>query len=323
MSIRSLRHMSRVLLLPLLTFACSDNNALAAQVAKPQAASRNDEPLPALTAEKIVGGGGLNMAVYETGNAGGPPIVFIHGFTGSYLSWQNQFARPLAADFRLVAYDLRGHGASDKPLEGARYTDPALWADDLDALIRAKNLDRPVLVGWSYGGYVMADYVRKFGDSRIGGLVFVGAVTKQGTPEAAGFLTDEVLALFGDVLGSDVRKSIDGTRALTRMFTHPTLRGINWEVSYGSAMMVPPEVRLAMFSRVLDNDDVLRGVRVPTLVIQGAADAIVRMSAAKHIASTIPGAQLLVYEGVGHAPFIESATRFGRDLAQFVRTSRR
>src|SRR5205823_2957953 len=109
-------------------------------------------------------------------------------------------------------YDFRGHGASDKPLDAAKYTDGTLWADDLDAVIQAKHLDRPVLVGWSYGGFVMSDYLRRYGDKAIGGIVFVGAVTKNGTPEAAGYLTDEALAIFGDVFSTDVQKSIDGTR---------------------------------------------------------------------------------------------------------------
>ena len=56
-----------------------------------------------------------------------------------------------------------------------------LWADDLAAVIKARNLQRPVLVGWSYGGYTIADYVRKFGDAGLGGLVFLAAVTKNGT----------------------------------------------------------------------------------------------------------------------------------------------
>jgi len=168
-----------------------------------------DPALPAVTSETIIGGGGLNLTVYEGGYAGGPAIVFIHGFTGSFLSWQPQLSGSLAEEFRLVAYDFRGHGASDKPLEPANYTAGTLWADDLDAVIRAKQLDRPVLIGWSYGGYVISDYLRTHGDSEIGGLVFVGANTKNGTAEAAGYLTDDVLALFGDVLAADVQKSID------------------------------------------------------------------------------------------------------------------
>ena len=305
-----------------LAFACSGVDLAASDDEASLSASTDELPLPDLTSTKIAGGAGLGLTVYEGGNKSGPPVVFIHGFTGSYLSWQPQLSGPMAAQFRVVAYDLRGHGASDKPLDPASYTEGSLWADDLAAVIRDKHLDRPVLVGWSYGGYVISDYLRKYGDGEIGGLVFVGAVTKNGTAEAAGFLTDEALAVFGDVFSADVQKSIDGTRALTRMFANP-LRGTLWERSYGSAMMVPPAVRAAMFNRVLDNDDVLARIRVPTLVIHGADDRIVRVSAANHIAATVPGAKLLVYDHVGHAVQLDAAQRFDRDLAEFVRATRR
>ncbi len=306
----------RSLLFPLLLLACSDGRAAPT--------SLDQAPRLTLTtrSEEIVGGGGAKLTVYEAGRADGPSIVFIHGFTGNQLSWERQLAGQLAHRFRLIAFDLRGHGASDKPLAAENYTDSRLWAEDLAAVIRAKNLHRPVLVGWSYGGYVISDYVRAFGDGALGGLVFVGSSTKNGTEEAMGFLTEEVLAIFADVLAPDLRKSINATRALTRMFADPPGGGV-WETAFGSAMMVPPEVRLAMFSRVLDNDDVLAGIRVPTLVIHGTGDRIVRLRAGEHTAATVPGAKLLVYDGVGHAPHLESPQRFDRDLAEFVRSAKR
>ena len=269
--------------------------------------------------EKIVGGGGLSISVHEAGSPGARPVVFIHGFSQNFMTWDNQF-RGLADSFHLIAYDLRGHGASDKPLEPGRYTESSLWADDLAAVIRERHLDRPVLVGWSYGGYVIADYVRRFGDAGLGGLVFVGSSTKNGTEEAAGFLTDDVLAIFGDVLSADVRTSINGTRALASMFAKHGSE--EWEIAVGSAMMVPPPIRVAMFSRVLDNDNVLASIRVPTLVVHGGADRVVKLAAAQHTASTVRGARLLVYHGAGHAPHLEVPSRFNRDLAAFVRSVR-
>jgi non-heme chloroperoxidase len=330
MNIRRLQDCRRLLGLVLLSLelslGCRDGDVVATASAGPLSpaapAARDVIPLPNVTAETVLGGGGLHVAVYETGNAGGRSIVFIHGFTGNLLSWEPQLSGSLASDFHLVAYDLRGHGASDKPLDPAMYTDGSMWADDLDAVIRAKRLDHPVLVGWSYGGLVISDYVRRYGDDAIGGLVFVGAITKAGTPEAFGYLGDDLLAVFPDVVSADVQKSIEGTRTLTRRFANP-LHGAEWERAYGSAMMVPPAVRAAMFNRVLDNDDVLARIKVPTLVIQGAADRLVRMSAATHIAATVPRAKLVVYEGVGHAVQLDAPQRFGRDLSAFVREARR
>src|SRR5688572_29762634 len=105
MRIRRLHHRNdRLLLLTLCSFslACSDRELIAAPVG---ASLQTAQP------ERIIGGGGLNLAAYEAGKADGPPIVFIHGFSGNYLTWERQFSGPLAAEFRLVAYDLRGHGA--------------------------------------------------------------------------------------------------------------------------------------------------------------------------------------------------------------------
>ena len=312
MRIHKLRHPSRLLVLPaLLALGCSDSQLIAAPV---------QEPSLAVSSEKIAGGGGVSLNVHETGKAEGPPIVFIHGFGANHLTWDRQMRGPLASEFRLVAYDLRGHGASDRPLDAAEYTDAALWADDLDAVIRGKGLDRPVLVGWSYGGFVIADYIRKYGDGNLGGVVFLGAITKNGTAEAAGHLTDKVLGIFGDVLSADVRKGMEATRELTRMFSDP-LQGAAWEIAFGSTMMVPPAVRLAMFSRVLDNDDVLALIDVPTLVVHGGRDRIVRVASSEHIAGKVPGAKLVVYDGAGHAAHITAAARLNRDLAEFVRAT--
>jgi pimeloyl-ACP methyl ester carboxylesterase len=269
--------------------------------------------------KKIAGAGGVMLSVYEAGTPGARPIVFIHGFSQNFMTWDEQLSG-LSSSFHRIAYDLRGHGASDKPLDADRYTNSSLWADDLAAVIQAHNLQRPVLVGWSYGGYVIADYVRKFGDAGLGGLVFVGVSTKNGTSDAPSFLGDDVLAIFGDVLSADVRASMNGSRALAALFARD--RSDQWEIAFGSAMMVPPQIRLAMFSRLLDNDDVLASIRVPTLVVHGRNDRIVKLTAAQHTAKMVTRAKLLVYPGVGHAPHLEIATRFNRDLAEFVSSIR-
>lgn len=270
----------------------------------------------------ISGGDGLGLAIYEAGDPNGPAIVFIHGFLGSHLVWERQLSGTLAEDHRLIAFDLRGHGASDKPLAAESYTDPDLWAEDVAAVIRELDLDRPVLVGWSYGGYIIPDYLREHGSDAIGGVVFVGAVTKAGTEEAQAVLGEELLEIFGGVLSPDVRTRIAATRSFLPLLTSRPLDREWYEIILAGAMMVPPEVRLAMFSRVLDNDDVLGGIDVPTLVIHGQDDQTVQVSAAEHIAATVPGAELRVYDGVGHAPFIEEPQRFDEDLRAFVREVR-
>jgi pimeloyl-ACP methyl ester carboxylesterase len=128
-----------------------------------------------MTSHRITGGGSIRLNVVETGNARGHSILFIHGFSQCWLTWSRQLNSDLAADFRLVAIDLRGHGLSDKPRDA--YADSRLWADDVNAVIQTLGLDQPILCSRSYG-LVPLDYIRHYGDKDIGGLHLVSALTK-------------------------------------------------------------------------------------------------------------------------------------------------
>ncbi len=121
---------------------------------------------------------GLTISAQEWGNPSGPEILFIHGFSQSYLSWMRQVDSALAGEFRIVTYDLRGHGNSDKPLDPARYRDSKAWGDEVQAVMDAAGLKRPVLVGWSYAGRVISDYVTTHGAGKLAGINFVDASIK-------------------------------------------------------------------------------------------------------------------------------------------------
>ena len=137
---------------------------------------------PGIEHHMVTGGGGARLHVVETGNSGGRPLVFLHGFSQSWLAWQRQMRSTLADDYRLVALDLRGHGRSDKPAAG--YADTALWAEDVAAVLRELMLEQPVLIGWSYGTIVILDYLRVFGEDSVAGIGIVGGITKLGSAEA-------------------------------------------------------------------------------------------------------------------------------------------
>ena len=113
-----------------------------------------------MKAHNVTGGAGLRLHVREWGKEAAPSILFIHGWSQNHLCWKNQYESTLAEDFRLVALDLRGHGMSEAPLEAEHYTEPQLWADDIAAVIDQLNLGSPVLVGWSYAGFIIGDYLR-------------------------------------------------------------------------------------------------------------------------------------------------------------------
>ena len=109
---------------------------------------------PAFKATWVTTDDGTRLSVREYGNPQGPAIVFVHGIAQSQLSFGRQMRAPLTTKYRLITYDLRGHGESDKPLNEAAYTSGRRMSDDLQAVITATRAEKPVLVGWSLGGIV-------------------------------------------------------------------------------------------------------------------------------------------------------------------------
>ncbi len=260
----------------------------------------------------ITGGGGTRLHLVEAGNARGPAILFIHGISQCWLQWSRQLDSTLAQTHRLVAMDMRGHGQSDRPRDG--YGDSRLWADDVDAAIRQLELDQPILCGWSYGPLVILDYIRHHGEEEIGGVHFVGAVTKLGSEAAVSVLSAEFLSLVPLLFSQDAEESVRGLGTLLQLCfaREPSPAELYCMLGYsGSA---PPFVRQALFARVLDNDDVLPTIRRPVLITHGARDAIVRREAVEQHRAGLRHAQVDVMPSAGHAAFWDDAPGFNARL---------
>ena len=269
-----------------------------------------------MKAHTVTGGGGVQIHVEETGNPAGPPILFIHGFSQCRLAWGKQLASDLADDLRLVAPDLRGHGLSDKPRDA--YADPQLWADDVRAVIEALGLERPILVGWSYGGLIIGDYLRTYGEDRIGGVQLVGAATKLGSEAALAVIGPDFLALVPGFFSTDAEESVRSLEGFVRLCVHGEPEPGDLYFMLGYNVVVPPHVRQGMLSRAVDNDDVLARLSIPVLITHGEEDRVVLRAAADQHAGTIPHARTSYYPGVGHASFWEAAERFNRELRDFA-----
>ena len=257
---------------------------------------------------------GVEIVLEESGNPLGPEIVFIHGFSVSRLCWTKQLSGMLARDFRMVAYDLRGHGESGKPADPAAYRDGRCWADELAAVIEAANMRKPVLVAWSYAGRIVADYLRHFGTGAIAGLNIVGAKTNSDPAFNAPLLAPHQLGMASGDLDTNVRSTIAFVEACARQ----------WDASdflqcVAAAMVVPPNVRAALLGRPLDADELYRAIDIPVLFSHGLHDPIAPLAAAQHGHAITPNSGLSIYDNAGHAPFMEDPERFNRELAAFVR----
>ena len=257
---------------------------------------------------------GLHLSAQSWGDPAKPTILLVHGFGQCHLSWLPQARGRLRQDFHLLTYDLRGHGASAKPLDAAAYQTHRFWADDVLAVLDAVGVERALLVGWSFGGRVALDALAVHGEVRFAGLNLVGS----NIFDAPGLRGTGSLALRPLMASEDLSVSIPAVRAFLRLCfaTMPDADTLAEMLAYN--MVVPPAIRGMLHGRVAQPESMLRGLDLPVLVTIGEADALANVAGARHAAAVIPGAQLSIYPGVGHSPFFEAADRFDAELHAFA-----
>ncbi len=278
----------------------------------------------ALEFSTIQGAGGVPLTVVQSGNRSGPQIIFIHGFSQSYLSWVKQLNdRALQSNFHLVALDLRGHGSSGKPSEASSYTSEA-WAGDIAAVIAATGNRHPVLVGWSMGGPVAMSYLKHNGASHIAGVAFVDAA--QMFSAGDGIAPVDVwqkshIKMMSEMLSDDLMVNYAGTRAFVGELTAQPLPSTEAESLFVYNMMTPPYVRrsvLANFPDWSQFDEIVPSMTIPILITHGRADRLVAYRQSLNMKRYFPAATFSIYERTGHAPFLERPIRFNRELARFT-----
>jgi pimeloyl-ACP methyl ester carboxylesterase len=301
--------------------ACGGSGLAVAQSAS---APLNFPPVPAGKQSTATSADGTKIALHEYGNPAGKPMLFIHGFSQSRLCWQRQFSdEKLASAYRIATMDLRGHGESDKP--AAPYT-PKDIADDIGAAIAALGMSKPVLVGWSYGGLAVLDYLATHGLGNVSKIVFVDAsYGNSSTPGAPAQLGAGMLDNVPSMLSSDASVNARGTLDFLQACSATAQANSDTAFALTYNMLATPATRAAtLMGRPATPEDydknvmpAIKSAGIPVLAMTGAQDKVVLPSTAQDIAR-VTGGTLISYPNTGHMPFVEAAARFNTDLAAFA-----
>lgn len=288
----------------------------AAMPAQPPATHLAPSRWPSRRQWRIATPDGLDLSAREWGNPDGQPILFIHGLAQSHLSFLPQFASGLAAKHRLLAYDLRGHGESAKPVDVAYYNDGRRWADEVAAVIAATGAKKPILAGWSLGGRVLRAYLMHHGDQALGGLHFVATRPFEDPSVIAP-------ASRANIEGrpETLAQRIDAHIAFLRACYLRQPAEADFAVALAWNVIVPQEIREAIgtwATGVEETRAAFARVTLPTLIAHGRDDALILPAAAEMTAAAIKGARISWYDDCGHSPFIEHAERFNRELDAFA-----
>jgi len=255
---------------------------------------------------------GLSVAYRRAGT--GPPLLLVHGGLGDSRDWRRQL-EGLADGFTVVAWDAPGCGGSDDPPERFRLPE---YADCLAGFVAALGLERPHVLGLSFGGGLALELYRRH--PRLPrSLVLASAYAGW----AGSLPPEEVHARVARVereLELPPERWVRGY--LPGLFTPAAPPELLEEAAAIMADSRPAGMR-AMLHAFAEADlrDMLPTIAVPTLLLYGEADRRSPLEAvAAELHRAIPGSRLVVLPGVGHAASMEDPERFNAEVRRFLRT---
>lgn len=259
---------------------------------------------------------------FEDTGGDGRPVVLIHGWPLSGEAWSKQVPALREAGYRIITYDRRGFGRSDKPDSGFDYD---TLTSDLSGLIADLDLSDITLVGFSMGGGEVARYFSSQGGSRLRSVVFASAVPPylEKTPDnPEGPLTrakaDEMkagLEADRDAFFKQFTTDFFSADGVLKVSEHEQMQAI--DLCKQSDQKAALGCMKAFGTTDFRND--LTKVNVPTLIIHGDADAIVPFEGSgARTHRSIPGSELVLLPGAPHGLNVSHANDFNAALIRFL-----
>jgi len=243
---------------------------------------------------------GVRIAYEATGT--GTPILLTHGYSATAGMWRGQVAA-FAPRYRVITWDMRGHGASDSPAALDEYSE-AKTVGDMTAILDALGIERAVIGGLSLGGYMSLAFHLAHPD-RCLALILCDTGPGYRNPQARDAWNET----------AEKRAVAFETQGLAALGRSPEV--VATAASHRSAQGLASAARgmLKQFdARVIDH---LPDIRVPTLIIVGENDTPY-IPGSQYMAAKIPGARLVMIPGAGHAANIDQPAAFNKAVLDFL-----
>jgi len=238
--------------------------------------------------------------IYYEDNGSGPAVLLSHGYSATTRMWAGQ-VEALKSQYRIVTWDMRGHGQSDSPDDAAAYSEQAT-VDDMAAILKHLGIESAVIGGLSLGGYMSLAFNLAHPQMVRALMLFDtgpgyrNPVGREGWNETARRRAEVFEAKGLDALGSS---------AEVRVSQHRSAQGL----AHAARGM------LAQFdARVIESLD---SIGVPTLVLVGDKDQPF-LAGTDYMANKIPNATKVVIENAGHASNIDQPEAFNAEVRRFL-----
>jgi pimeloyl-ACP methyl ester carboxylesterase len=259
--------------------------------------------------QRVRASGGVRLPCVKQGNAGGTPLLFLHGFAGSWRSFDPVLDH-LPGSFQAIALTQRGHAGGSQPERGYHLSD---FAADVAAVLDARGLEASFLIGHSMGAAVAQRFALDHPDRTLG-LVLVGASIPSGAnPEMQAFF-DTTVSNLTDPVDPEVVHEL-----LRSALAQPIPAALHANL-LEDAYRVPAHVWIEAFRERLATDmsDEVGRIVAPTLLVWGDRDERSSREDQQRILDAVSDSRLIVYEGAGHDLHCEEPRRFAADVASFV-----
>ncbi len=237
---------------------------------------------------------------FEDSGGSGPAILLSHGFGAGTGMWQGQVAA-FADRYRLIAWDMRGHGETVCPDDPARYSQDQT-AEDMARLLDHLGLEKAVIAGHSLGGFMSLAFNVRFPD-RVKALILQGC--------GPGFRSDQPRAAWNERAENRARALEDGGLAALGGSAEVAE---SIQTSATGLALAARGILSQVDARVIDS---LPGITVPVLIIVGDGDTNF-LTGSEYMASRIPGAQHVLVAGAGHGVNIDQPEAVNQALDQFL-----
>lgn len=261
---------------------------------------------------------GTSVRYVDLGEGKDPPVVFVHGLSGSWQNWLENLPA-VARHRRAIALDLPGFGRSEMPTAGISITG---YATTVERLCATLELAAVALVGNSMGGFTAAELAIRHPD-RVERLVLV---------DAAGISTVTAQRTLTLQLAKLLESSSRSREGALRILNRPGFV----QLAFGAIARYPTRIAKDLLAEqltvtgapgFLDAAEALLGydfterlaeIACPTLVVQGSEDVLVPLGDAYEFERRIPQATTLILEDTGHVPMLERPRTFNRALLEFL-----
>lgn len=256
-----------------------------------------------------VNANGVRLSVTVTGS--GRPLLLVHGFPLDHAMWRHQL--PAWDGWMCIAPDLRGAGDSDVPSGG--YT-MAQYAADLVAVLDAVAAPRAVCCGFSMGGYVVFELLRRHPE-RVLGLVLCDTKSEADTPEAKRGRDDLAAAARGEGMGAVASRLVPKLVGASTRRANSSIENEVRQMVLRSSVTGVVGALGAMRDRADSSPD-LPQIGMATLVVCGAEDEITPPGVMRPMAERISGARYVEIAGAGHMAPLERPQAVNAAVAEFL-----